>query len=249
MLRIFVLQAFLSKTIDTPALDLPPLGDEVLKSMFLPIFIDRCLQEDLDEEELTSDSDCRSDLTFTQKLTLMESKFWEMCFKQHHLSYPAHTYILIYIKLPLYTSRSQKLRSRSNSLTKSQWLNGYSILLFSSNQLGLELNKAFTSVMARIVLPIIHMCRVLKVYLMPLFSLIFIVPVIFFVLLFHTFRCCDFSNKWNIYCWHQMQKNQHLLASVVLKLSTFLCSLQSSNWGWKLSRRGKITSSIRVHEG
>lgn len=51
-------QAFLSKTIDTPALDLPPLGDE----------------EDLDEEELTSDSDCRS----------------------------------------------QKLRSRSNSLTKSQ---------------------------------------------------------------------------------------------------------------------------------
>ena len=153
MSRIFVLQAFLSKTIDTPALDLPPLGDEVLKSMFLPIFIDRCLQEDLDEEELTSDSDCRSDLTFTQKLTLMESKFWEMCFKQHHLSYPAHTYILIYIKLPLYTSRSQKLRSRSNSLTKSQWLNGYSILLFSSNQLGLESSKAFRSAMTCIHLP------------------------------------------------------------------------------------------------
>ena len=31
---IFELQAFLSKTIDTPALDLPPLGDEVLRVNF-----------------------------------------------------------------------------------------------------------------------------------------------------------------------------------------------------------------------
>ena len=72
MLRIFELQAFLSKTIDTPALDLPPLGDEVVKPNFLPIFIDRCLQEDLDEEELTSDSDCRSDLIFTQYFPLLK---------------------------------------------------------------------------------------------------------------------------------------------------------------------------------
>ena len=58
-----------------------------------------------------------------------------------------------HINFPCYTSRSQKLRSRSNSLTKSQWLNGYSILLFSSNQLGLESSKAFRSAMTRIHLP------------------------------------------------------------------------------------------------
>ena len=59
----------------------------------------------------------------------------------------------IYYGFSFNTSRSQKLRSRSNSLTKSQWLNGYSILLFSSNQLGLESSKAFRSAMTRIHLP------------------------------------------------------------------------------------------------
>ena len=62
------LQAFLSKTIDTPALDLPPLGDEV-RERFHQLCILQTVakrfhnflgsQEDLDEEELTSDSDCR----------------------------------------------------------------------------------------------------------------------------------------------------------------------------------------------
>ena len=83
----------------------------------------------------------------------------------------------IYYGFSFNSSRSQKLRSRSNSLTKSQWLNGYSILLFSSNQLGLESSKAFTSVMTRIHLLIIWLYRF---WCLPDTILLTLVPIIFF---------------------------------------------------------------------